>query len=188
MESIKNKQHNAVYTKRASMKKDNKDKAYHVYILVICLMAIALSATAKAQETNCSITTVTISDSSSGTIIGVIIYLLPGCAALYFLPKIIGDPDPKLQTTWKGIVNDAWRRAIYIGILLTYFVAGAWLYDSSSSLNIDMGWMFIMLAYLLGLAMFVLFAYMMLKIIADALALMKKYTEAQRYGRDWHND
>jgi hypothetical protein len=126
-------------------------------------------------------------DGINGVEISVTLYLIVGFIALYFIPHIKKDPDKNLQTTWKGIVGDAWRRGIYALCLLMYYTMGVWVYQSAVDIGIEITWLFVMLTDIIEIIMFLWFAYCMIKLIADAWALVAKRIEAERYRRDWRD-
>ena len=152
---------------------------------LILLLILTTTTVLAETPTNCSITTVTVQDGGNGTIFGGIVFILVGFAALYFMPKIIGNPDQALKDTWKGILDDTWRRGVYIGMILLYLIAGSWLYQNAADNGIEMTDMFIMFVNIINVLLYVLLAWMLLKIIIDVVQLIKKYTEAERYGRNY---
>ncbi len=120
---------------------------------------------------------------TEGLILGTTIYLLAGFFTLLLMPKWVGTPDPSLRKTWKLILADIWKRMCYAFALLAYWMLGAFLYNMADFLGVDFRWLFDLMTDAFSIVIFVMLIYMVLKIVADGINLIKTAVTDQEYGR-----
>ena len=120
---------------------------------------------------------------TEGLVLGTTLYLLAGFFTLLFMPKWVGVPEPDLRKTWKQILSDIWRRMCYCFALVAYWVCGAYLYNMADFLGIDFLWLFQLATDAFTIVIFVMLIYMIIKIAADGIYLMKTAVMNSEYGR-----
>jgi hypothetical protein len=120
---------------------------------------------------------------TEGLILGTTCYLLAGFFTLLLMPKWVGTPDPSLRKSWKNILSDIWKRMCYAFALLAYWMLGAFLYNMADFLGVDFRWLFDLMTDAFSIVIFVMLIYMILKIVADGIFLIKTAVSDQEYGR-----
>jgi hypothetical protein len=120
---------------------------------------------------------------TEGLILGTTLYLLAGFFTLLLMPKWVGTPDPSLRKSWKNILSDIWKRMCYAFALLAYWMLGAFLYNMADFLGVDFRWLFDLMTDAFSIVIFVMLIYMILKIVADGIYLIKTAVSDQEYGR-----
>jgi hypothetical protein len=120
---------------------------------------------------------------TEGLILGTTCYLLAGFFTLLLMPKWVGTPDPSLRKSWKNILSDIWKRMCYAFALLAYWMLGAFLYNMADFLGVDFRWLFDLMTDAFSIVIFVMLIYMILKIVADGIYLIKTAVSDQEYGR-----
>lgn len=121
---------------------------------------------------------------TEGLILGTTIYLLVGFFTLLMMPKWVGTVEPSLRKTWRQIVDDMLRRAYYCFALVAYWVCGSFLYNMADFLGVDFRWLFDMTTTMFSIIIGVMLIYIILKIVADAIYLIKTAVMDSEYGRD----
>jgi hypothetical protein len=121
---------------------------------------------------------------TEGLILGTTLYLLAGFFTLLMMPKWVGTVEPTLRKTWRQIVDDIIRRAYYCFALVAYWVCGAFLYNMADLLGVDFRWLFEMTTVMFDVIIAVMLIYTIMKIVADAIYLMKTAVMDSEYGRE----
>jgi len=136
------------------------------------------------NQTNTTNIAITMPASTDGVSFGMTIYLLVGFVALLFGPIMAGTITLKEAMTTEKLLNDTIRRSFYIMAILAYLATGAWLYQDTASLGIDVGWIVTTLVVMLGVVLFCLAIYLLFRIMFDSIRLAISYTKSRKYGQE----
>jgi hypothetical protein len=156
------------------------------FVLLSCV-GMVNAQTIIINQTNTTNIAITMPASTDGVSFGMTAYLLVGFVALLFGPVLAGNITLKEAMTTEKLLNDTIRRSFYIMALLAYLATGAWLYQDTAALGIDVGWIVTTLIVMLGAVLFLISVYLVFRIMFDSIRLAISYTKSRKYGQESKN-
>jgi len=156
------------------------------FVLLSCV-GMVNAQTIIINQTNTTNIAITMPASTDGVSFGMTAYLLVGFVALLFGPLLAGNITLKEAMTTEKLLNDTIRRSFYIMALLAYLATGAWLYQDTAALGIDVGWIVTTLIVMLGAVLFLISVYLVFRIMFDSIRLAISYAKSRKYGQESKN-